>query len=84
MHIDEWLIHKLTPQETYNLLEIIESHVNNSRVFMIFSTQYNNNLRDLHLYPLLIESNNMLTIFLPISIVLYRRLIELFLSQPLP
>ena len=40
--IDEWLIRKLTPQETYNLLEIVESRVNSSKGSMIFCTQYNN------------------------------------------
>lgn len=40
--IDEWLIRKLTPQETYNLLEIVESRVNSTRGSMIFCTQYNN------------------------------------------
>ena len=40
--IDEWLIRKLSSQETYNLLEIIEARVNSSRGSMIFCTQYNN------------------------------------------
>ena len=40
--IDEWLIRKLTPQETYNLLEIVEARVNSSKGSMIFCTQYNN------------------------------------------
>ncbi len=40
--IDEWLIRKLTPQETYNLLEIVEARVNSSKSSMIFCTQYNN------------------------------------------
>ena len=40
--IDEWLIRKLSPQETYNLLEIVEARVNSSRGSMIFCTQYNN------------------------------------------
>ncbi len=40
--IDEWLIRKLTPQETYNLLEIVESRVNSPNGSMIFCTQYNN------------------------------------------
>lgn len=40
--IDEWLIRKLTPHETYNLLEVVEARVNSSRGSMIFCTQYNN------------------------------------------
>ena len=40
--IDEWLIRILTPQETYNLLEIVEARVNSSRGSMIICTQYNN------------------------------------------
>lgn len=40
--IDEWLIRKLSPQETYNLLEIVESRVNSPKGSMIFCTQYNN------------------------------------------
>ncbi len=40
--LDEWLIRHLTPQETYNLLEIVESRVNSSKGSMIFCTQYNN------------------------------------------
>ncbi len=40
--IDEWLIRCLTPQETYNLLEIIEARVNSPKGSMIFCTQYNN------------------------------------------
>ena len=40
--IDEWLIRKLTPQETYNLLEIVEARVNSTKSSMIFCTQYNN------------------------------------------
>ena len=40
--IDEWLIRVLTPQETYNLLEIVEARVNSSRGSMIICTQYNN------------------------------------------
>ena len=40
--LDEWLIRCLTPQETYNLLEIIESRVNSSKGSMIFCTQYTN------------------------------------------
>ena len=40
--LDEWLIRNLTPQETYNLLEIIEARVNGHRGSMIFCTQYNN------------------------------------------
>lgn len=40
--IDEWLIRKLTPQETYNLLEIVESRVNGVKGSMIFCTQYTN------------------------------------------
>lgn len=39
--IDEWLIRKLSPQETYNLLEIVESRVNSNKGSMIFCTQYN-------------------------------------------
>ena len=35
--LDEWLIRKLTPNESYNLLEIIEARVERS---MIFCTQY--------------------------------------------
>ena len=37
MIIDEWLIRCLTPNETYNLLEIIEARIERS---MIFCTQY--------------------------------------------
>lgn len=40
--LDEWLIRCLTPQETYNLLEIIEARVNSNNGSMIFCTQYNN------------------------------------------
>ena len=40
--VDEWLIRKLTPSETYNLLEIIESRANSPKGSMIFCTQYNN------------------------------------------
>lgn len=40
--LDEWLIRSLTPQETYNLLEIIEARVNSTNGSMIFCTQYNN------------------------------------------
>lgn len=40
--LDEWLIRCLTPQETYNLLEIIEVRVNSKNGSMIFCTQYNN------------------------------------------
>ncbi|MFO3715129.1 ATP-binding protein [Oribacterium sp. P9] len=40
--LDEWLIRCLTPQETYNLLEIIEARVNSPNGSMIFCTQYNN------------------------------------------
>ena len=40
--VDEWLIRKLTPAETYNLLEIIESRTNSPKGSMIFCTQYNN------------------------------------------
>jgi len=39
---DEWLIRCLTPQETYNLLEVIESRINSPKGSMIFCTQYNN------------------------------------------
>jgi DNA replication protein DnaC len=42
--IDEWLIRKLTPQETYNLLEIVEARVNSNKGSMIFCTQYNNDV----------------------------------------
>ena len=35
--LDEWLIHKLTPGNAYNLLEIIEARIDRS---MIFCTQY--------------------------------------------
>ena len=35
--LDEWLIRKLTPNDAYNLLEIIEARIENS---MIFCTQY--------------------------------------------
>lgn len=35
--LDEWLIHKLTPNDAYNLLEIIEARIERS---MIFCTQY--------------------------------------------
>lgn len=38
--LDEWLIRCLTPQETYNLLEIIEARVNSKNGSMIFCTQY--------------------------------------------
>ncbi len=40
--LDEWLIRCLSPQETYNLLEIIEARVNSKNGSMIFCTQYNN------------------------------------------
>ncbi|MBQ6150934.1 MAG: ATP-binding protein [Mogibacterium sp.] len=40
--IDEWLIRVLSPQETYNLLEIVEARVNSSKGSMILCTQYNN------------------------------------------
>ncbi|MGL6200903.1 MAG: ATP-binding protein [Lachnospiraceae bacterium] len=40
--LDEWLIRCLMPQETYHLLEIIESRVNGPKGSMIFCTQYNN------------------------------------------
>ena len=36
--LDEWLIRCLTPQESYNLLEIVESRC--SRGSTIFCTQY--------------------------------------------
>ena len=39
--IDEWLIRKLSTQERYNLLEIIEKRVNR-KGSMILCTQYNN------------------------------------------
>lgn len=35
--LDEWLIHKLTPNDAYNMLEIIEARIEQS---MIFCTQY--------------------------------------------
>ena len=35
--LDEWLIYKLTPNDAYNMLEIIETRVDRS---MIFCTQY--------------------------------------------
>ena len=35
--LDEWLIRKLTPNESYNLLEIIEARIERS---VIFCTQY--------------------------------------------
>lgn len=35
--LDEWLIYKLTPNDAYNLLEIVEARINRS---MIFCTQY--------------------------------------------
>lgn len=35
--LDEWLIHKLTPTEAYNMLEIVEARIERS---MIFCTQY--------------------------------------------
>ena len=37
MILDEWLIRCLTPNESYNLLEIIEARIERS---MIFCTQY--------------------------------------------
>ncbi len=40
--LDEWLIRCLTPQETYNLLEIVEARVNSPKGSIIFCTQYNN------------------------------------------
>ena len=40
--IDEWLIRILSPQETYNLLEIVEARVNSPKGSMILCTQYNN------------------------------------------
>lgn len=36
--LDEWLIRCLTPQESYNLLEVIEARCNKGP--MIFCTQY--------------------------------------------
>ena len=36
--LDEWLIRCLTPQESYNLLEVIEARCNKGS--MIFCTQY--------------------------------------------
>ena len=35
--LDEWLIRKLTPNDAFNLLEIIEARIEKS---MIFCTQY--------------------------------------------
>ena len=35
--LDEWLIHSLTPNDAYNMLEVIESRIEHS---MIFCTQY--------------------------------------------
>lgn len=35
--LDEWLIHSLTPNDAYNMLEIIEAHIEHS---VIFCTQY--------------------------------------------
>ena len=40
--VDEWLICVLSSQDTYNLLEIIESKVNSSKGSLILCTQYNN------------------------------------------
>ena len=39
--IDEWLIRKLSSQERYDLLEIIEKRVNSPKGSMILCTQYN-------------------------------------------
>ena len=39
MILDEWLIRCLTPQESYNLLEIVE--MRSERGATIFCTQYN-------------------------------------------
>ena len=39
--IDEWLIRKLSLQERYDILEIIEKRVNSPKGSMIFCTQYN-------------------------------------------
>ena len=39
--IDEWLIRKLSTQEGYDLLEIIEKRVNSPKGSMILCTQYN-------------------------------------------
>ena len=39
--IDEWLIRKLSTQERYDLLEIIEKRVNSPKGSMILCTQYN-------------------------------------------
>ena len=36
--LDEWLIRKLTPNDAYDLLEIVEARIERS---MIFCTQYN-------------------------------------------
>ena len=41
--LDEWLIRKLTQQETYHLLEIIESRAGRQNGSMIFCTQYDTN-----------------------------------------
>lgn len=40
--LDEWLIRCLTLQETYNLLEVVESRIDSPKGSMIFCTQYNN------------------------------------------
>ena len=40
--IDEWLIRKLSTQERYDLLEIIEKRINSPKGSMILCTQYNN------------------------------------------
>ena len=39
--IDEWLIRKLSTQERYDLLEIIEKRINSPKGSMILCTQYN-------------------------------------------
>ena len=38
--LDEWLIRPLEPQESYNLLEIVEARINNPKGSMIFCSQY--------------------------------------------
>ncbi len=40
--IDEWLIRKLSTQERYDLLEIVEERINSPKGSMILCTQYNN------------------------------------------
>ena len=38
--LDEWLIRPLEPQESYNLLEIVEARINSPKGSMIFCSQY--------------------------------------------